>query len=87
MTPYDNVDIGQHWLRKWLAAWRHQAITWTIVDLSSVRSSDNHLKVILQEIPEPPITNISLNITYLKFDESFPGANELLTRMEPNNNW
>ena len=24
------------------AAWRHQAITWTNVDLSSVRSSENH---------------------------------------------
>ena len=30
---------------------RHQTITWTNVDLSSVRSSDNHLRAISQEIP------------------------------------
>ena len=29
----------QHWLRQWLDAWRHQAITWTNVNVSSVRSS------------------------------------------------
>ena len=26
----------QHWLRFWLVSWRHQAITWTNVDLSSI---------------------------------------------------
>ena len=40
---------------------RHQAITWTKVDLSSVRSSDIYLREIL--LPQPPITKISLNIT------------------------
>ena len=39
---------------------RHQAITWTKVDLSSVRSSDIYLREILLEIPQPPITKISL---------------------------
>ena len=32
VTPY----VDQHWLRYWLVAWWHQAITWTDVDLSSV---------------------------------------------------
>ena len=32
MTPYSNRDLGQHWPRQWLVAWRHQAITWTNVD-------------------------------------------------------
>ena len=36
-TPYGDIELGQHWLRQWLVAWRHQAITWTNVDLS-VRS-------------------------------------------------
>ena len=26
VTPHGDVELGQHWLRKWLVAWRHQAI-------------------------------------------------------------
>ena len=37
-------------------AWRHQAITWTSGDLSSVRSNDSHLKANLQEIPQTSVT-------------------------------
>ena len=35
VKPHGNIDRGQHWLRQWLVAWWHQAITWTNVDLSS----------------------------------------------------
>ena len=73
VTPHVNIDLDQHWLRGW-----HQTITWTSVDLSSVRSSDNHLRVISQEIPQPWITKIGLKITYLKFKENLPEANELM---------
>ena len=38
-----DIDLGQHWPRQWPVAWRHQAITWTIVDLPLIRSSDIHL--------------------------------------------
>ena len=62
VTPYDDINLVQHWLRSWLAAWRHQAITWTNVDLSLVRSSGIHLSAILQEIPQPSVTEISLKI-------------------------
>ena len=48
-------------------AWRHQAIAWINADLSSVRSSDNYLNVILQEIPRLLITKNSLPITYPKW--------------------
>ena len=41
MTPYGDRKLGQHWIRLWFVAWRHQAITWTNVDLSSVRSKVN----------------------------------------------
>ena len=34
MTQYGDRDLGQRWLRYWLVAWQHQAITWTNVDLS-----------------------------------------------------
>ena len=38
VMPYGDRDLGQHW--------RHQAITWTTVDLSSIRSSGIHLRAI-----------------------------------------
>ena len=37
----------------------HQVITWTNIDLSSVRSSDICLRTVSQEIPQPSITEIS----------------------------
>ena len=62
----------------WLAAWRHQAITWTNVDISSVMPTDIHLKVVIApEIPQPPITKINFKITYLKFHLNLQEANEL----------
>ena len=27
LTLHDNIDLSQHWLRLWLVAWRHQAIS------------------------------------------------------------
>ena len=38
-----NTKLGQHWFRQWLVAWGHQAKTWTNADLSSMRSSNNHI--------------------------------------------
>ena len=32
VTPYGDRDLGWHWLRKWLGAGQHQAITWTNID-------------------------------------------------------
>ena len=74
MTPY---DVGQHWFKQWLVAWRHQAITWTSVDLSTVRSSDIHLKTNSQEIPQTLVTAIIWKIKYPYLHSNFPGANEL----------
>ena len=67
MKPCGNWDLGQHWLRLWLVAWRHQAITWTNVELLWVRSIGIHLSSIKQEILQPSITEISWKITFLKF--------------------
>ena len=78
VTSYGNRCLGQHWLREWLVSWWHQAITWTNVDLSSVRSCGINLRAILKEIPRPPFTKISLKITYLKSNLNLPGANELI---------
>ena len=35
------------------------------------------MRAVLQEIPQPSATEISLKITYLKFCSNLPGANEL----------
>ena len=53
-------------------------ITWTCVDLSSVRSSGIHLSAILQEMPQPSVTEIILKITYINFCSHLPGANVLI---------
>ena len=76
MTPYSDIDLGQHWLRKWLVAWRHQAIAWTNVDASSVRSC-THLRTLWKEALKVPISKASLNIEFLKLHPNPPGANEL----------
>ena len=78
MTPFGDRDQGQHSLRQWLVAWRHQAITWTDVDWSSVKSSDIHIRANPQEMPQPPISTIRLKFVYLKFHSNIPGANELI---------
>ena len=77
MTPYGGRDPSQHWFRQWLGAWRHQAISWTNVDLSSVRSGDIHLTANSQAITQLSITDIIWKIKYLKFHSNFPGANDL----------
>ena len=66
VTLYGDIELGQHWLRLWLVAWWHQAITWTNADLSSMISDENHFWAILHEIPWPSITGISSKITYRK---------------------
>ena len=46
VIPYGNTDMGQHWLTQCLAARRHQAITWTNVDFSSMESCGTHQFII-----------------------------------------
>ena len=60
-----------------IVAWRHQAITWTNVDLFLLRSSDIHLTTSSQEMPQPLKTKISYKIPYLNFYSNLPVANEL----------
>ena len=58
-------------------AWRHQAITWTNVDLSSVRSCGIHLGAISEERLEISILDLTLKNTNLKLQPHHPRANEL----------
>ena len=50
-----------------LVAWQHQAITWTSVDLSSVRFSDIHLRTIQEEILHPSITKLENYFSKISF--------------------
>ena len=50
----------------------NEAITWTNVDWSSVKSSGIHVGAISLDKPQPPNTEIRLKITYLKFHLNFP---------------
>ena len=53
LTHHGNIYLDQRWLRKWLVtAWRHQAITWTKVDLPSVGSSAIHMSASVQGITQ-----------------------------------
>ena len=45
MTPCGILDVRQHWISWWLGAIRHQAIIWSCVDISSIRS---HLNAFLE---------------------------------------
>ena len=49
----------------WLVAWRHQAITWTNIELLSVTSSCIYLTVISQKVSQPSNTKYSLKISDL----------------------
>ena len=72
MTPYGDIDPRQHWFRQWLDAWRHQAIAWTNVDLSSVKSGVIHLRASSPEIPQPPITKHDDVIKWKHFPRYWP---------------
>ena len=43
-----------------------------------MKSSDIHIRVISQEVPQPSITEICLKITCLKIHSNLPGVNELI---------
>ena len=66
VTPCDDIGLGPN------LVWRHQATTWTNVDLSvlSARSSDIHVGQFHKKIPQPQA------IIYLSFC-STPWANGL----------
>ena len=51
-------------------------------DLHSVSCNDIHMWVISQEIPQPSITKMDLKITYLWFNSTLPGTNELMCNID-----
>ena len=77
MMPYGDIDLGQQWLRWWLGAWRHQAITWTNVDLSSQLFSSIPLWMILQEKLMNLICYMYSKFTHLKSPSNLSEVDEL----------
>ena len=75
--PYGDWDLCHYWLRKWLVAWHHQAITWTNSDFSLVRLSDIHLRASSLEIPQSSTNKMIWKIKYLKYHSNVPRVNEL----------
>ena len=77
LTNCGDINLGLHSLKEWRFAWRHQVITWTRIDLSSLIYTYIHLRAISQDKIQSLIGNIGLKISYLKFQSNLPGANEL----------
>ena len=63
VKQFGDIDAGQHWLRLWLAAWGHKAITWAKHDLLSRGFCGFHLKRISQDVLKVSICKMSLNST------------------------
>ena len=77
MTPYGVTEMGQYWLKQWLVAWRHPAITWTNADLSPVRSSDIHPRETLEMLHLSIIEMNRTKTTYLKLYSYLHGLKKL----------
>ena len=61
---YDDICPSQHWRRPWRVNWRHQAITWTNVDLSLIGIRGTHLSPIWQEVLNISIRNTSVKNSF-----------------------
>ena len=70
VAPHGDIKLCQHWLREWLVAWWHEAITWTNADISSVSSISNHH---FTRYISATKYQINLKITYLKIQSNLPG--------------
>ena len=63
MIYHGDMNLEQHRLRRWLVAWKHQAITRTNIDLSSEVFCGIHLRAISQHVlRNNTITNNGDNI-------------------------
>ena len=58
-------------------AWRYQAITWTLVDLSPVKSCGIHLRAVSQKMLKISNRKTSQNITQWKLQPHLLGTNDI----------
>ena len=74
---YGHWYLSQHWLRYWLVAWWHQAITWTNVGLPILGFYGIQPRTILYKLLKNQIQEMSLEITLLELHPHRPGFNGL----------
>ena len=67
VTSFGYIDLDQHWLRQWIVAWRHQAITRTNGVLPQKVFCGIHLRKILQGVLMNLKGNMSSDITLFLF--------------------
>ena len=77
VMPYGDRYLGHDWSIQWPVAWWHQAITWTNVEQSLVRSLGIHLSTISQGMLTISVVDISLKMLNSRFHLDLPGTNEL----------
>ena len=69
MKPYGDIDQSQHWPSYWFSAWRHQAFTWTNVDVASMTLCVIQLRTNSHELHKAIISKIKLKMIYLDYYE------------------
>ena len=67
------LQFGHHWFRYLLIDWRHHAIIWTNVELSSIQSAITRLWPIVLEMLKTQINRTCCKITNLKLLLSLTG--------------
>ena len=72
-----DIDVGKHWLMQWLDVEWHQAITWSNVDQSSVRSCGIHLRAMSEKMLMISIFDMSIEIADSMLQLHLPGVKEL----------
>ena len=70
-----DIDLGQHWLRQWLAVCQHQTITWFNVELLCVLRHPPESD--FTRCPQDSLCTIYLKITLLELWSYLQGANKL----------
>ena len=83
MTPYGDMELGQHCPKEWRVAWRHQAIIWTNAELSLMMCHGINLRALSLNDVNIPINKTRLKIAGLKWHPSLPGDNELKSEYLP----
>ena len=76
MTPYGDIHWGQHWVKKWLVAWRHNAIAWNNVDFFLTKFCDIHLRAISQIVAKLLVCIISWKSILLRIMPHLSKANK-----------
>ena len=71
-APIWRQNLGQLCPR-WLVAWRHQAITWTSVDLSTLRSNGIHPRALSWEDLKMDANKARMKFEFLKSHPDLPG--------------